>query len=120
MGQSGVVSTQGQKYIRMNNLPLSYTSRQKKDLLKEYLTSQIVIWTPTFLFRKECLDVVEGMDAGLKRGQEDRDFYIRMLSHYKLAKVSQPVTNIFMDTKKPLADVSLASRKGCLENTTIY
>ena len=87
-----------------------YRPLKEGELLREFLTSQIVIWTPTFLFRRECLDVVGSMDVALKRS-EDRDFYIRMLSHYKLAKIGQPVANIFLDTMKPLADVSLAYRQ---------
>jgi glycosyltransferase involved in cell wall biosynthesis len=98
-------------YIHKNNQSSISLYKPTKEgvLLSPYFKSQIVIWTPTFLFRRECLKIVGFMDTSLQRGQ-DRDFYIRMLSHYKMAKISQPVANIFIDTTKPIADISLSSR----------
>lgn len=80
------------------------------DLLKDYIMSAFVIWTPTFMFRRDCLDRIGLMDTSLRRGQ-DRDFFIRLLQHYKLAALREPVADIYLETNKPLSRIALESRQ---------
>jgi glycosyltransferase involved in cell wall biosynthesis len=89
--------------------PVIRRSPPEGDVVKKYLMSRFVIWTPTFLFRRACLERVPCMDVSLRRGQ-DRDFYIRLLCHYRLAAVPEPLANVYLTTSKNLADVALQSR----------
>lgn len=86
-----------------------YRPRKSGDLLKDLLMGNFVIWTPTFMFRRSCLDDVELMDERLVRSQ-DVDFYIRLLSRYKIASIPEPLANIFLVLNKSLAGVAAESR----------
>jgi hypothetical protein len=50
------------------------------------------------------------MDVTLVRSQ-DVDFYIRLLSKYKIVAVSEPLVNIYMVLDKSLANISAESRR---------
>jgi len=65
------------------------------DLLNDYLMSKLVIFTPTFMFRRSCLEHVAPMDEALIRSQ-DVDFYIRMLEKYKMAALPEPLVDIYV------------------------
>lgn len=106
----------GSARLFKNGSPTPQISRAlaEGDLLRKYITSKFVIWTPTFVFRRECLQRVGMMDTSLQRNQ-DRDFFIRLLQHYKIAVVREPVANIYLDTAKPLARVALRSRQVLLD-----
>lgn len=101
-------------YKNGNDTPVLSLARYEGNVLREYVMAGFAIWTPTFMFRRACLDEIGMMDVSLRRGQ-DRDFYIRMLQHYKLARVEEPITNVYMETDKQLADVSGVSRTRLLE-----
>ena len=77
--------------------------------LKPYIVGDFVIWTPTVLFRRECLGVVGLMDTSLQRSQ-DRDFYIRLLKHYQIAKIDEALASIHLTTSKSISNIALASR----------
>lgn len=87
-----------------------YRPRNSGDLLRQLLMGKFVIWTPTFMFRRTCLEEIGLMDIQLVRSQ-DVDFYIRMLSKYKIAVVSEPLANIYLILNKNLANVSAQSRR---------
>lgn len=91
-----------------------YRPRKSGNLLRHLLMGKFVIWTPTFMFRRSCLDEVGMMDVTLVRSQ-DVDFYIRLLSRYKIAAVSEPLVNIYMVLDKSLANISQESRRMLLE-----
>ena len=80
------------------------------NLIKELLMGDFVIWTPTFMFRRSCLEHVGLMDRQLIRSQ-DVDFYIRLLSRYKIANIEEPLANIFLVLNKNLAKVAADSRR---------
>ncbi len=90
-----------------------YKPTKSGDLLKDLLMGKFVIWTPTFMFRRSCLDTIGLMDVTLVRSQ-DVDFYIRMLVHYKIAALADPLVNIYMVLDKSLANVSAESRQRLL------
>jgi len=69
-----------------------------------------VIWTPTFMFRRKCLEDIGLMDRQLVRSQ-DVDFYIRLLAKYKIAAIEEPLANIFLVLNKNLAKVAAQSRR---------
>ena len=79
-------------------------------LVKELLMGHFVIWTPTFMFRRTCLEEVGLMDRQLVRSQ-DVDFYIRLLAKYKIASIEEPLANIFLVLNKNLAKVAAESRR---------
>lgn len=87
-----------------------YQPRRSGYLVKDLLMGNFVIWTPTFMFRRSCLDHVGLMDTQLVRSQ-DVDFYIRMLSRYRIASLSEPLANIFLVLNKNLARVAAESRR---------
>ena len=91
-----------------------YKPKLKGDLLKALLMGRFVIWTPTFMFRRSCLEEVGLMDVTLVRSQ-DVDFYIRLLARYKIAPVTEPLVNIYMVLDKSLANISAESRRRLLE-----
>ena len=74
-----------------------YQPKKSGWLVKELLMGHFVIWTPTFMFRRKCLEEVGLMDRQLVRSQ-DVDFYIRMLA-------------IFLVLNKNLAKVAADSRR---------
>jgi glycosyltransferase involved in cell wall biosynthesis len=86
-----------------------YRPRKSGDLVRDLLMGNFVIWTPTFMFRRSCLDEIGLMDERLVRSQ-DVDFYIRLLSRYKIASISEPLANIFLVLNKNLARVAAESR----------
>ncbi len=81
-----------------------YQPTKSGALVKDLLMGNFVIWTPTFMFRRQCLDEIGFMDRQLIRSQ-DVDFYIRMLAKYKIANIEEPLANIF------LARVAAESRR---------
>jgi glycosyltransferase involved in cell wall biosynthesis len=87
-----------------------YTPTKSGWLVKDLLMGQFVIWTPTFMFRRSCLEDVGLMDRQLVRSQ-DVDFYIRMLARYKIASIEEPLANIFLVLNKNLAQVAAQSRR---------
>ena len=91
-----------------------YKPKKSGDLVRDLLMGKFVIWTPTFMFRRSCLDNVGLMDVTLVRSQ-DVDFYIRLLSKYKIAVLSEPLVNIYMVLDKSLANISAESRRMLLE-----
>lgn len=91
-----------------------YKPKRSGDLLKDLLMNKFVIWTPTFMFRRSCLDKVGLMDVTLVRSQ-DVDFYIRLLAEYKIAPVAEPLVNIYMVLNKSLATIAAQSRRRLLE-----
>lgn len=68
-------------------------------LLRDYLMGKLVIWTPTFMFRRSCLQHIAMMDQALVRSQ-DVDFYIRMLEKYKMVALAEPLVDIFVAVGK--------------------
>jgi len=86
-----------------------YRPRRSGALVRDLLKGNFVIWTPTFMFRRSCLEDIGLMDERLVRSQ-DVDFYIRLLSRYKLAAVPDPLANIFLVLNKNLARVAAESR----------
>jgi glycosyltransferase involved in cell wall biosynthesis len=64
-------------------------------LLKKYLMGKLAIFTPTFMFRRSCLEHIALMDEALIRSQ-DVDFYIRMLEKYKMAALTEPLVDIYI------------------------
>jgi glycosyltransferase involved in cell wall biosynthesis len=64
-------------------------------LVHDYLMSKLVIFTPTFMFRRSCLQHIAMMDEALIRSQ-DVDFYIRMLEKYKIAALEEPLVDIYV------------------------
>ncbi len=87
-----------------------YQPTKSGALVKDLLMGNFVIWTPTFMFRRQCLDEVGLMDRQLVRSQ-DVDFYIRMLAKYKIASIEEPLANIFLVLNKNLARVAAESRR---------
>ena len=83
-------------------------------LLKDLLMGELVVWTPTFMFRRSCLEHVDLMDEALVRSQ-DVDFYIRILEKYKMAAFEEPLVNIYLVLNKNLAKVVSESRKILLD-----
>ncbi|MDG1462759.1 MAG: glycosyltransferase family 2 protein [Gammaproteobacteria bacterium] len=75
------------------------------DVLAEYLLGRFTIWTPTFIFRSSMLPVVGRFDPELVRG-EDVDFYLRVLQQGKLACISSPIVELFIEVDKGIADIS--------------
>jgi len=78
-------------------------------LVKDLLMGKLVIWTPTFMFRRSCLEHVELMDEALVRSQ-DVDFYIRILEKYKMVAMEEALVNIYLVLNKNLAKVSGESK----------
>jgi len=78
-------------------------------LVKDLLMSRLVIWTPTFMFRRSCLEHVDLMDPALVRSQ-DVDFYIRILEKYKMVAMEEPLVNIYLVLNKNLAKIAAESR----------
>lgn len=103
----------GARIFKLGYNPVDYRASREGSLVKDLLMSKFVIWTPTFIFRRQCLERVGLFDESLIRAQ-DRDFYIRMLGTYKIASVSEPTVNIYLDTDKGLADVAARSREQLL------
>lgn len=75
------------------------------DVLSDYLLGRFTIWTPTFIFRRDVLHAVGPFDASLIRG-EDVDFYLRVLQQGKLACLTEPAVELFIDVEKGIADLS--------------
>ena len=75
------------------------------DVLPDYLLGRFTIWTPTFIFRRDVLHAVGLFDASLIRG-EDVDFYLRVLQQGKLACLTEPAVELFIDVEKGIADLS--------------
>jgi len=75
------------------------------DVLRDYLLGRFTIWTPTFLFRSRVLAAVGRFDPELVRG-EDVDFYLRVLQQGKLACLSEPAVELFIEVDKGIADVA--------------
>jgi glycosyltransferase involved in cell wall biosynthesis len=75
------------------------------DVLPDYLLGRFTIWTPTFIFRRDLLDAVGLFDPTLIRG-EDVDFYFRVLQQGKLACLTEPAVELFIEVDKGIADVS--------------
>lgn len=86
-------------------------------LVKDLLMGKLVVWTPTFMFRRSCLDHVGLMDNALVRSQ-DVDFYIRLLEKYKMAAMEEPLVNIYLVLNKNLARISGESRRILLAKHT--
>ena len=91
-----------------------FQPQKSGNLVKDLLMGRFVIWTPTFMFRRSCLDEVGLMDKQLVRSQ-DVDFYIRLLSKYKIASIEEPLVNIFLALNKNLARVAAESRRILLD-----
>jgi len=72
-----------------------FRPRKSGYLIHDYLMSKLVIFTPTFMFRRSCLDHIAMMDEALVRSQ-DVDFYIRMLERYKMAALEEPLVDIYV------------------------
>jgi glycosyltransferase involved in cell wall biosynthesis len=64
-------------------------------LINDYLMGKLAIFTPTFMFRRSCLQHVAMMDEALVRSQ-DVDFYIRLLEKYKMAALEEPLVDIYV------------------------
>ena len=77
----------------------------KGDVLPDFLLGRFTIWTPTFIFRRDLLDEVGLFDTNLIRG-EDVDFYLRVLQQGKLACLTEPAVELFIEVDKGIADVS--------------
>jgi glycosyltransferase involved in cell wall biosynthesis len=86
-----------------------YNPRRSGFLVKDLLMQKMVIWTPTFMFRRSCLKDVGLMDVQLVRSQ-DVDFYIRLLEKYKISALDEPLVNIYLALNKNLAKVAGESR----------
>lgn len=86
-----------------------FEPQKSGDVVKDLLMGRFVIWTPTFMFRRKCLDEVGLMDVQLIRSQ-DVDFYIRLLSKYKIASIEEPLVNIYLALNKNLARIAAESR----------
>jgi len=86
-----------------------YQTTKSGYLVKDLLMNKLVIWTPTFMFRRSCLDEVGFMDEVLVRSQ-DVDFYIRLLNQYKIKALNEPLVNIYLALNKNLARVASESR----------
>jgi len=91
-----------------------YTARYEGDVLLDYLMCRFAIWTPTFLFRSAVLAAVGHFDTELERG-EDIDFYLRVLTQGKLARLPEPAVELFIEASKGIADVSAECDKRLLE-----
>lgn len=87
-----------------------YRPTKSGDMLRDLLMGKFVIWTPTFIFRRSILKEIGLMDVQLIRSQ-DVDFYLRILSRYKIAVVSEPLANIFLVLNKNLATVAAQSKR---------
>jgi glycosyltransferase involved in cell wall biosynthesis len=94
-----------------------FRPKKSGNLLKDLLTNKLVIWTPTFMFRRACLEHVELMDNALVRSQ-DVDFYIRLLERYKMVAMEEPLVNIYLVLNKNLAKVAGESRRILLAKHT--
>lgn len=86
-----------------------YNPRRSGFLVKDLLMQKMVIWTPTFMFRRSCLKEIGLMDEQLVRSQ-DVDFYIRLLEKYKIKALDEPLVNIYLALNKNLAKVAGESR----------
>lgn len=86
-----------------------FRPRKSGYLVKELLMGKLVIWTPTFMFRRKCLEQVGLMDESLPRN-EDVDFYIRFLEKFKMVALSEPLVNINLIINKDIADDAAQSR----------
>lgn len=86
-----------------------YNPRRSGFLVRDLLMQKMVIWTPTFMFRRSCLKEVGLMDEQLVRSQ-DVDFYIRLLEKYKIKALDEPLVNIYLALNKNLAKVAGESR----------
>jgi len=83
------------------------------DVLRDYLLGRLTIWTPTFIFRSSMLPAVGPFDPELVRG-EDVDFYLRVLQQGKLACLTEPAVELFIEVDKGIADISAACDKKLL------
>ena len=86
-------------------------------LVKDLLMGKLVVWTPTFMFRRSCLEHVDLMDIALVRSQ-DVDFYVRLLEKYKMAAMEEPLVNIYLVLNKNLAKITGESRRILLAKHT--
>ena len=84
------------------------------DVLREYLLGRFTIWTPTFIFRRSILPLVGRFDPELVRG-EDVDFYLRVLQQGKLACLTEPAVELFIEVYKGIADISAVCDRRLLE-----
>jgi len=73
-----------------------YRPSYSGNVFSSYLKSRFVVWTPTFLFRRACLDEIGMMDESLIRCQ-DRDFFVRFFDRYHATVVSEPLVNVYSD-----------------------
>jgi glycosyltransferase involved in cell wall biosynthesis len=107
----------GGAYVnKVGGLTTHRVFRPKKSgfLVKDLLTGDLVVWTPTFMFRRICLEHVDLMDEALVRSQ-DVDFYIRLLEKYKMVAMEEPLVNIYLVLNKNLAKVVGESRRILLD-----
>ena len=74
-----------------------YRPTHSGNVLNSYLMSRFIVWTPTFLFRRACLDEIGMMDESLIRCQ-DRDFFVRFFDRYQTTVVSEPLVNVYSDS----------------------
>jgi len=91
-----------------------YRPRHTGDVLRNYLLGEFTIWTPTFIFRRALLDEVGNFDPDLIRG-EDIDFYLRILQKGKLACLTEPAVELFIEVDKGVADTAAESDRLFLE-----
>jgi glycosyltransferase involved in cell wall biosynthesis len=91
-----------------------FIPKKSGHLLKDLLMGDLVIWTPTFMFRRSCLEHVGLMDEALVRSQ-DVDFYIRILEKYKMVALEEPLVNIYLVLNKNIAKVISESRRILLD-----
>jgi len=95
-----LVNMKGGVNERSENRPV-----HQGDVLREYLLGRFTIWTPTFIFRSRLLPDVGRFDPDLERG-EDVDFYLRVLQQGKLACLSEPAVELFIEVDKGIADTA--------------
>lgn len=87
-----------------------YNPTKSGYLVRDLLMNKMVIWTPTFMFRRSCLEHIGLMDEALVRSQ-DVDFYVRLLEKYKIKALPDPLVNIYLVLNKNLAKVAGESRR---------
>ena len=95
-----------------------YMPKKSGYLVKELLMNKLVIWTPTFMFRRSCLEKIGLMDEALVRSQ-DVDFYVRLLEIYKIKALEEPLVNIYLILNKNLAKISGESRRILMAKHTV-
>ena len=109
----GVLMKKGRGY-RERVLYPKLSNRESQQLLIDFLTGKVHVFTSAFMFRTCLIKEIGNMDANLRRNQ-DMDFYLRMINVASAASLEQPLAEFYPNYSPPSLDLVEKSNLYLLE-----